>query len=164
MFKKTAHEWSVLQINEIIHETLDLLHSEAVLKRITTTVHLEPALPKVRGNRIELQQVLLNLVANAMDALSECEPGRRNLRLTTGCDGCGQILISVCDSGPGIGEQARSRLFEPFFTTKASGMGMGLTISHSIVEAHGGDLRAVNNPDRGATLHLTLPIHHGKHT
>ena len=87
LFNKTGQERSVLQINEIIQETLDLLRSEFVLKGIATQVHLEPALPEVLGNRIELQQVVLNLVVNAMEAMGECEPGQRQLQIATGCEG-----------------------------------------------------------------------------
>lgn len=163
LFNKTTDGRSVLQINEIIDETLDLLRSEFVLKAISTQFHLEPALPKVLGNRIDLQRVVLNLVVNAMEAMGECEPGQRHLEIRTGCEGPGEIRASVRDSGPGIQVQPITRLFEPFFTTKPSGMGMGLAISQSIIEAHGGGLRAVNNPDRGATFQITLPIHHGEH-
>ena len=164
LFKKTTDERSVLQINEIIRETIDLARGEFVLKAIVPQVDLEPMLPKVLGNRIELQQVLLNLVVNAVDAMSECEPGLRHLHIATACEGSRDIRVSVRDSGSGIQVQPISRLFEPFFTTKASGMGMGLAISHSIIETHGGSLGATNNPDRGATFHLTLPIHQGEHS
>ena len=163
LFNKTGQDRSVLQLNDIIQETLDLLRSEFVLKGIATQVHLEPTLPTVLGNRIELQQVVLNLVVNALDAMSEREPGQRHLQIRTGCEGPKQIRASVRDSGTGIRVQPISRLFEPFFTTKANGMGMGLAISQSILEAHDGRLGAVNNPDRGATFQLTLPIHHGEH-
>ena len=162
LFNKTGQERSVLQINDIVHETIDLLRSEFVLKGIATQLHLEPTLPAVLGNRIELQQVLLNLVVNAMQAMSESEPGQRRLQIATVRVGPKEIRASISDSGPGIRVEPISRLFEPFFTTKAGGMGMGLAISQSIVEAHGGGLGAVNNPDRGATFHLTLPIHHGE--
>ena len=106
--------------------------------------------------------MLLNLVVNAMQAMSESEPGQRRLQIATVRVGPKEIRASISDSGPGIRVEPISRLFEPFFTTKAGGMGMGLAISQSIVEAHGGGLGAVNNPDRGATFHLTLPIHHGE--
>jgi C4-dicarboxylate-specific signal transduction histidine kinase len=139
-----------------------LLHSEFVLKGISPQVHLEPALPGVLGDHVELQQVVLNLVVNAMEAMSELEPGQRHLQITTGCEGSLEIQVSVRDSGPGIEVQPISRVFEPFFTTKASGIGMGLAICQTILEAHSGSLRAVNNPDRGATFHLTLPIPHGE--
>ena len=162
LFNKTGQERSVLQINDVIQETLDLLRSEFVMKGVFSQVDLDPTLPKVLGNRIELQQVVLNLVVNAMDAMSECPPGQRRLLIKA----CGreprEICVCIQDSGPGIRVQPISRLFEPFFTTKPGGMGMGLAISHSILEAHGGRFGAVNNPDCGATFHLTLPIHHGE--
>ena len=148
LFKKTDADRSVIQINDLILDTLDLLRSELVLKSVTAQAHLEPELPKVLGNRIELQQVLLNLLSNAMDAVSACDPGLRQLSIATGREGAGAI----------------SRLFEPFFTTKAHGIGIGLSISQSIIEAHRGNLEAVNNPDRGATWRITLPIHHGGHS
>ena len=164
LFKKTDADRSVIQINDLILDTLDLLRSELVLKSVTAQAHLEPELPKVLGNRIELQQVLLNLLSNAMDAVSACDPGLRQLSIATGREGAGAIRISVSDSGPGIQVEPISRLFEPFFTTKAHGIGIGLSISQSIIEAHRGNLEAVNNPDRGATWRITLPIHHGGHS
>jgi len=163
LFEKTIHERSALQLNDVIHETLDLLHSELELKAVTVQVHLEPTLPTVLGNRIELQQVLLNLIVNAMEAMSGCKPGQRHLEITTTCEEPGEIRASVRDSGTGIQVSEISRLFEPFFTTKPGGMGMGLVISQYIIEAHDGGLRAVNNPDRGATVQFTLPIYHGEH-
>ena len=163
LFEKTIHERSALQLNDVIHETLDLLHSELELKAVTVQVHLEPTLPTVLGNRIELQQVLLNLIVNAMEAMSGCKAGQRHLEITTTCEEPGEIRASVRDSGTGIQVSEISRLFEPFFTTKPGGMGMGLVISQYIIEAHDGGLRAVNNPDRGATVQFTLPIYHGEH-
>jgi PAS domain S-box-containing protein len=160
LFQKKTPEWAVLQINDLIHETLDLLRSEFVLKQIASEVHLDPALPQVLGNRIELQQVVLNLVVNALEAMSEGGAGQRRFWISSGVEGANKIHVSLRDTGPGIQVQPISRLFEPFFTTKANGMGMGLAISHSILEAHGGNLRAVNNPDRGATFQILLPIHH----
>jgi C4-dicarboxylate-specific signal transduction histidine kinase len=161
LFQKQAPEWSILQLNDIIQETMDLLRSEFVLKRITTAVDLDPALPNILGNPIELQQVVLNLVVNAMEAMSEGEPGQRHCQLTTRSEGAREILLTIRDSGPGIQVQPIHRLFEPFFTTKANGMGMGLAICHSIIGTHGGSLRAANNPDRGATFLITLPVHLG---
>ena len=163
LFAKTIDERSVLQLNNVIHETLDLLHSELELREVTAQVHLEPALPKVLGNRIELQQVLINLIVNAMDAMSGCKSGQQHLEITTACEVPGEIRVSVCDSGAGIQVPEIRRLFEPFFTTKVGGMGMGLAISQYIIEAHDGSLRAVNNPERGATFQFTLPIHHKEH-
>jgi len=161
LFHKTTRERRVLQVNSIINETLDLLRSQFVLQGITPQVELEPTLPEVLGDRIELQQVVLNLLVNAVESMSQCEPGLRRLQIATGCDENGEVCVSVRDSGHGIQVQPISRLFEPFFTTKSGGMGMGLAISHSIIEAHGGTLRAMNNPDRGATFRFALPICQG---
>ena len=158
LFNKTGQQRSVLQINEVIEETLGLLQSEFVLKGISAQVQLEARLPRALGNRIELQQVLLNLVLNAVEAMSECEPGQRHLQITTAGPAAGPIRISIRDSGPGIQVQPIRRLFEPFFTTKATGMGMGLAISQSILEAHDGSLDALNNPEGGATFQITLPV------
>ncbi len=158
MFNKAAPERSGLQINEVIRETLDLLRSELVTKGVILQVQLEPTVPRIMGNHIELQQVVLNLVVNALEAMSGCEPGQRRLQIATARAGPGEIRASIRDAGPGIQVQPISRLFEPFFTTKATGMGMGLAISHAILEGHGGSLEAANNPDRGATFYLTLPV------
>lgn len=159
LFKKTGQQRGLLQINDVIRETLDLLRSEFVVNGVSAGVHLEPELPHVLGDRIELQQVVLNLIVNAMDAMSESTPGQRRLHISTCGEQGGTIRISIRDSGPGIQVQPVSQLFEPFFTTKASGMGMGLTISQSILEAHGSSLHAANNADRGATFHFNLPVH-----
>ncbi|MEI6972855.1 MAG: PAS domain S-box protein, partial [bacterium] len=163
LFTKTIDERSALQLNDVIRETLELLHSEFVLQSVAVQVHLEPALPQILGNRIELQQVVLNLMVNAMEAMSDYEPGQRHLEITTACAGSGEVRAAVRDSGAGIRAEEISRLFEPFFTTKAGGMGMGLVISQYIIEAHDGSLRAANNPDQGATFQITLPIHHVEH-
>ena len=162
LFSKTGPERTVLQVNEIIQETLELLRGEFVLKGISIEAHLEPALPTVLGQRIELQQVFINLVANGIEAMSACPAGERPLLVTTGCEGPRDIRISIRDSGHGIRVEPISRLFEPFFTTKTSGMGMGLAICRTIMEAHDGTLQAANNPDRGATFQLTLPVHRGE--
>ena len=163
LFTKTIDERSALQLNDVIRETLELLHSEFVLQSVAVQVHLEPALPQILGNRIELQQVVLNLMVNAMEAMSDYEPGQRHLKITTACAGSGEVRAAVRDSGAGIRAEEISRLFEPFVTTKAGGMGMGLVISQYIIEAHDGSLRAANNPDQGATFQITLPIHHVEH-
>jgi PAS domain S-box-containing protein len=163
LFQKQTAEKGVLQLNEIILETLELLRSELVMKRTAATAHLDPALPHILGNRIELQQVVLNLAVNALEAMSETEPGERQIQIFSACKDGDKIEISICDTGPGIRVEPISRLFEPFFTTKATGMGMGLAICQSIVESHEGTLQAHNNPDRGATFLITLPARSDKH-
>ena len=119
-----------------------------------------PQLSPVLGNPVELQQVILNLSMNALDAMDVNEPLERQLRIRTRAQD-GWVNVAVCDQGAGIPQSHLERLFEPFFTTKPQGMGMGLTISHSIVEAHGGRLWAENNADRGATFRFTLPVAEG---
>jgi two-component system sensor kinase FixL len=118
-------------------------------------------LPLVRGDRIHLQQVLLNLFINGMDALAATTGDERSLTLRARRDGDGLVEVAVSDNGPGIPAEKLARLFEPFFTTKPQGMGIGLPISRTIIEAHGGRLWAENNAERGATFHFTLPVAEG---
>ncbi|RPH55564.1 MAG: hypothetical protein EHM89_16910, partial [Acidobacteria bacterium] len=113
------------------------------------------SIPPVEGNRIQLQQVILNLVVNAFDAMEEAERPRELVLRTRHAD-C-QVTVDVTDAGSGIPTEKVNSIFEPFFTTKPSGLGMGLALSRSIVDAHDGRLWAENNPDRGATFHLALP-------
>ena len=140
-----------------------MLRSEFVVKGVSTQLQLARALPKVLGDHIGLQQVVVNLVVNALEAMAELRPASRCLHISTSRETTALIRVSFRDFGPGISEPQLSRLFEPFFTTKADGMGMGLAISRSIIEAHDGCLGAANNPDGGATFHFTLPIHQGEH-
>jgi len=159
LFHKTGREQSLLQLNDIIQETTDLLHGELVLKEVSIQLALDAKLPKIMGNRIELQQVILNLMVNALEAMGGLEPKQRQLRLLTYRADLQTIRLVVRDSGPGIPEAQLGRIFEPFFTTKATGMGIGLVISRSITEVHNGRLWAVNNRGRGTTFYLALPIH-----
>jgi two-component system sensor kinase FixL len=114
------------------------------------------AIPPVRADRVQLSQVLLNLVVNAMDSVSAGRVKERKVRIEAKYDGRAQVEVAVVDSGTGIPDDVLQRLFEAFVTTKPSGLGIGLALSRSIVQAHGGDLRAENNRDRGATLRFTL--------
>jgi len=158
LFSKTVPKRSLFQLNDVIQETLDLLRGELVLKEVSARSELEPALPRVLGHRIELQQVVLNLAVNAIEAMSAIAPAQRHLSITTAFEEGRGIRVAVRDSGPGIQVQPMEQLFEPFFTTKADGMGMGLAICRAILEAHDGSVCATNNPDRGATFYITLPI------
>jgi C4-dicarboxylate-specific signal transduction histidine kinase len=118
---------------------------------------LAPTLPGIRGDRVQLQQVLLNLCVNACDSMSSLPPEKRKVFIGTALGDDGSVLVSIVDRGTGICATSQGRLFEPFFTTKEHGLGLGLVICRSITLAHGGRLWATNNPDCGATFHLALP-------
>ena len=143
-------------LGQLMDEVVSLLRSDAAGRRVRLETEIPTELPPVRCDRVHLQQVLLNLVMNGMDAMDHAQDDDR--RVLIHARGAGEFLIEVAvsDSGPGIPPQTLSQVFEPFFTTKASGMGMGLTISRSIIEAHGGRIRAENNATRGATFTFTL--------
>jgi signal transduction histidine kinase len=130
----------------------DLLRSKIELK-----IEFEAELPPVLGDRIQLQQVILNLILNAKEAMSSVEMNRRELQLTTRKSNSDKIAVAVRDSGPGLDPKNADQIFEAFYTTKPAGIGMGLAISRSIVEAHGGTLWATTNDDKGATFQFTLP-------
>jgi signal transduction histidine kinase len=135
-----------------------LLLVRAESRRRGVTVTSEPAdgLPLVRGDRVHLQQVLLNLVLNGMEAMAGT-PGERRLAVRTGVNENGSVEVAVSDSGPGVLPERLPRLFDPFFSTKKEGMGLGLSIARSLIQAHGGQLWAENNPGGGATFRFALP-------
>jgi PAS domain S-box-containing protein len=155
LLRKEEARFLPLDVNHVIREIAALVHTDAVLRNLEIDLDLAPDLPSVRGDRIQLQQVLLNLVLNGMEAIGSDGEGRHIALQTLQVEGA--VRISVRDQGPGIPEDTLSRIFETFYTTKQDGMGMGLAISRSIVEAHGGRIWAENNPDRGATFSFTLP-------
>jgi PAS domain S-box-containing protein len=147
-----------LRIDELIAETLSLVDGEARSKEIALGASIEQGLPPVRADRVRIQQVLLNLLVNAMEALASAA-APRSVEVHAGRDD-GAVAVHVTDSGPGIDPAQIKRVFEPFFSTKHEGMGMGLAISRSIVEEHGGRIRAMNNAERrGASFEFTLPLH-----
>ena len=149
-----------LDLNALLRDTAGLVQRELSNHRIVLELHLAPGLPPVEGDAVQLQQVVINLLMNAMQAIDGAAADwlRRQQRivLSTRLDG-GQVEIEVADSGPGLSELQAGRLFEAFYTTKADGMGMGLAICRSIVEAHGGSIRAVAHAGPGATLAFALP-------
>lgn len=151
-----------LDLNEAIREVTTLARNEAMLRGVEVELDLAEDLAPVSGDRVQLQQVVLNLVMNACEAMSGTDAGARELRVETRRSASGVVQVSIRDSGPGVDEGSIERIFEPFVTTKSGGMGMGLSISRSIVEAHGGELRASANPDRGATFAFSLPVHRGE--
>jgi PAS domain S-box-containing protein len=158
--KRAPIEKSLLDLKDVVKDVLALSRHESAVRRITIRTELPSDWPSVSGDLVQLQQVLLNLVINGMDAMKEIEESKRVLiigghRVTK--DGRLEALVSVRDAGTGIGPEAMKRLFEPFYTTKTQGMGMGLAISRSIIEAHGGRLWAEARPGPGATLLFSLP-------
>jgi PAS domain S-box-containing protein len=146
-----------VDINEAVWEVIALSRGAAVKNGITVQTHLAEGLPPIEGDRVQLQQVMLNLIVNAIEAMSDANEGVRELRIGSGTDGSGSVLVAVRDSGPGLDAARVEHLFDAFYTTKSSGMGMGLSICRSIIEAHGGRIWAIANPSRGATFQFTLP-------
>ena len=157
LLKRRESHWSELDLNAVTEEVAGLLRFDAEARRVKLTLELSRSVPGVRGDRVQLQQVLLNLILNAMDAMNGCEAGRRCVAVCVRPRE-EEVEVAVSDSGHGISADNVKRLFEPFFTTKPSGMGLGLAISRTIIEAHGGRLWAENNPEGGATFRFTLPI------
>jgi len=157
LLTKGKPECSQQDINEIVREVVELVRSDAVGRKIILSLKLEDNLPMVKVDRIQLQQVLLNLIINGFDAMLEVD-GRRELQLQTSRDSAEVVNISVIDSGAGLEQEKMRHMFDAFFTTKPTGMGMGLSICRSIIDAHGGRLWASTNSERGMTLHIQLPV------
>jgi signal transduction histidine kinase/ABC-type uncharacterized transport system substrate-binding protein len=156
LFRKGPIQRTRLDVNELIREVLRLLQNDAMLRGASLRNDLLATPPTVEGDRIQLQQVFLNLMVNGLEAMRDQPAGRSILTIRSGLD-AGVMWIEVADTGRGIVEADRERLFEPFHTTKATGMGMGLTIARSIVEAHGGKLSLASDPGAGAVFRVTIP-------
>ncbi|WP_051391017.1 trifunctional serine/threonine-protein kinase/ATP-binding protein/sensor histidine kinase [Paraburkholderia mimosarum] len=159
LITKTPACEEMVQINEAIREVIALTHNEANTRGVAIQLQLAQTLPLIRGDRVQLQQVIMNLVINAIDAMSAVEDGPRELTIHSAMDEPEGVRLTVRDSGPGIAPEHVDRLFEPFYTTKSSGMGLGLSICHSIVEAHGGRLWVSANVPRGAVFQFIVPVH-----
>ena len=155
---KSSLEKGPLDINDVIREAITLVQRELTRHRVSLRMELAPALPMILGDRVQLQQVIINLVMNGIEAMQSVTDRPRELVVRSGQDEPGQVLISVTDCGVGISAENADRLFNAFFTTKSSGMGMGLSICRSIVEAHDGRLWATANVPHGATFQFTLPV------
>lgn len=158
LIKKGEPEFMPLDLNVIVGEVTWLLRSDTIMRNVSMSLELAPDLPRVRGDRVQLQQVVLNLVLNGFEAMREPHAGARTLVIRTARDGAATLRVTVQDSGPGIAEKDRGHIFEPLYTTKTEGLGMGLAIVRTIVHAHGGAVEAENNPQGGASLHVTLPV------
>ncbi|MET4021276.1 MHYT domain-containing protein [Bradyrhizobium sp. S3.2.12] len=158
LVKKEPPRKDALEVNEAIAEVVALTRGEVMKNNVSVQTQLAEGLPLIQGDRVQLQQVILNLIINAVQAMSGVSEGSRELLIGTGKDASGRVLVSVQDSGPGLNPESFERLFDSFYTTKPGGMGMGLSICRSIVEAHGGRIWATPNAGSGITVLFTLPI------
>src|SRR5206468_12223959 len=148
-----------IDLNEVIRDVLRLTRSDLINQNVTVDTDLAQNLPPVPGDRIQLQQVLLNLVLNACEAMTDSDSSERQLLIASKSEN-GAVRMSVTDRGGGIPEEKLEQVFERFFTTKKEGMGLGLSICRSIINEHEGKIWATKNSDRGATFHFSLPINH----
>ena len=164
LVNKTAGQKAPLHLNEVVDEVITLVQLELFSHRVLLRLELAPALPLVLADRIQLQQVILNLIVNGIEAMQAVTDRPRELVIQTHQDETHQILLTVKDCGIGIAADNADRLFDAFFSTKSSGMGMGLSICRSIVDAHGGRLSASGNAGPGATFQFTLPLHQEDNT
>jgi PAS domain S-box-containing protein len=158
LIKQGSNLLEMLDINQVVNEVSALLSHELVTRQVQLSTRLAPDLPALHGDPVQLQQVILNLIMNASYALQGTDSGKRRIIITTQYQDNQTIEIKVTDSGPGIDEEILDQIFQPFFTTREEGMGMGLAITRTIIEAHGGRLWAENSPDRGAVFRITLPV------
>jgi C4-dicarboxylate-specific signal transduction histidine kinase len=158
LLRKGEVELQLLDLNEVVADALCLVDGESRRRGIALEIELSAFLPAVRGDKTQLQQVLLNLVLNGMEAMADCSEAKRRISVQTAGDPDEEAEVVVTDTGPGISPDRLPWLFDAFFTTKEYGMGLGLSIARSIIEAHGGCIWAENNADGGATFRFTLPI------
>jgi signal transduction histidine kinase len=147
-----------LRVDEVVQEVLDLVQTEAHARGVTVRLALNSDLPIVEGDRVQLQQVILNLALNAIDAMASPSDRPPVLALEADRGSAQEVRLAVRDTGHGLPEQDRDRIFDAFYTTKPHGMGMGLAISRRIVEAHGGRLWASPNPGGGSVFQFTIPV------
>ncbi len=159
--RKAPPHKAALDINAAIREMIEFTRGQIMKSGALIQTRLEEGLPLIEGDRVELQQVLLNLIMNALEAMSGVSKGERQLHISALSDDAGYVLVSVSDSGPGFVSENTEQVFASFYTTKSTGLGMGLSICRSIIEAHGGRLWASANPPRGATVQFTLPVAQG---
>jgi signal transduction histidine kinase len=158
LLKKAPPQKGKMDVNEAIREVIALSRGEIKKYGISAQTHLADGLSSVDGDRVQLQQVILNLVINAVEALSSVHGRPRELTISTVEDQSNGVHVAIRDSGPGMSAETLERIFDAFYTTKSGGLGMGLSISRSIIEAHGGRLWAAPNAPHGASFEFTLPL------
>jgi signal transduction histidine kinase len=157
LFRKEHVEPRPVDVNEVVEDAMGVLHHDAERRRISVRCALARGLEPVRGDPVQLQQVLLNVLVNACEAIAATEDGPREVAIETTALAAGGVTVSIRDTGIGVKDGDLERIFEHFVSTKVEGLGMGLAISRSIVQAHGGRIWATANADRGVTLHVELP-------
>ena len=151
-----------LDLNEVIYGVEGLVRPDLFQNNVRMVLDVAPDLPEVIGDRIQLEQVLLNLIRNGSDAMKDLAEDHCDLMVKASAGASGTITVTVRDTGPPLEDEAFDQMFEPFYTTKPQGLGMGLSISRSIIEAHGGHLWATCNDKKGMTLSFTLPCDQGR--
>jgi signal transduction histidine kinase len=156
LYKKTDPKKTRLDINDVINNAMLLVRLEAARSRVSLELELAPGLPMILGDNVQLQQVIINLVMNGMHAMANISDGSRDLLIRSKCGETDQVIVAVQDVGSGIDPEIEDKLFSPFLTTKPNGMGMGLSICRSIIEAHGGHVWVSRNSGPGTTFHFTL--------
>jgi C4-dicarboxylate-specific signal transduction histidine kinase len=157
LMKKAVTEKAPLDVNDLVNEVTALLRRELAAQRVTPQLELAPSVPPIVGDRVQLQQVIINLVMNGAEAMQAIADRSPRLVVRTYQDGADRVVVAVEDSGPGVASENADRVFDPFFSTKPGGLGMGLSICRSIVEAHGGRLWSSPNAGSGATFQFALP-------
>jgi C4-dicarboxylate-specific signal transduction histidine kinase len=159
LIKKAPPRKDWVDINEVIREVIELTRNEALKNGTSAQTGLSEGLPLIEGDRVQLQQVVLNLILNAVQAMGTVAEGPRELFITTAQAEPNGVLVAVKDSGPGLATDTLQHLFAPFYTTKPDGLGLGLSICRSIIEAHGGRLWVTANLPRGAIVHFSVSTH-----
>ncbi len=158
LFRKAEIEKTSFDVASLLDDALAIFKSEAIIRNVSIKMESDKTLPPVIGDQVQLQQVILNLIMNASDAMADLEVDSRKVIITLEREDEKSVKIAIRDFGIGIDENKIDRILEPFYTTKREGIGLGLSISKSIIEAHGGHFWAQNNPDEGTTFYFTLPI------
>ena len=156
LLKRRKMDLQPVAVEALLQDVVALVRGDAAWRHVAIELFVEPGLPDVSGDRVHLSQVLLNLIMNGMDAVMDLPPASRRVRVEGRRNPDGRVALTVGDSGPGIPPESASRIFEPFFTTKAAGMGIGLSVSRTIVDAHGGQISAGNAPGGGAVFRVLL--------
>jgi two-component system sensor kinase FixL len=157
MVKLEESEKELIEMNDLLSKTVTLFNSEAIMRNIRIEIECEDSLPLIRADRTQLQQVLINLLMNAAESMADEDYEHRKVVVKThAVDGNG-IQVAVRDYGPGVHKLELEKIFEPFFTSKRTGLGMGLSLARSIIEAHTGKIWAENDPDKGATFYFEIP-------